>query len=79
MTTLVRGWGGRIRISASYANSPRIRTINMALAAKRVLDDEKLPNIAFHLAILALERTRRLSIPAKRRGDAPFRALFDTW
>jgi AbiV family abortive infection protein len=37
-------------IQACFANAR-----DLLRAAKRVLDDEKLPNVAFHLAILALE------------------------
>ena len=37
-------------IEACFANAR-----NLLRAAKRVLNDEKLPNVAFHLAILALE------------------------
>src|SRR5262249_31865734 len=35
-------------------------------AAKRVLDDEKLPNIAFHLAILALEEVGKAALLGAR-------------
>src|SRR5712675_513494 len=35
-------------------------------AAKRVLDDEKLPNIAFHLATLALEEIGKASLLGSR-------------
>jgi len=35
-------------------------------AAKRVLDDEKLPNVAFHLTILALEEIGKAALLGAR-------------
>jgi AbiV family abortive infection protein len=35
-------------------------------AARRVLDDEKLPNIAFHLSLLALEEVSKAALLGAR-------------
>jgi AbiV family abortive infection protein len=39
---------------------------NLLRAAKRVLDDEKLPNIAFHLTVLALEEVGKAALLGAR-------------
>lgn len=48
-------------IQACLAN-----TRDLLRAAKRVLDDEKLPNIAFHLAIVALEEVGKATMLGTR-------------
>jgi AbiV family abortive infection protein len=48
-------------LQACFANAR-----NLLRAAKRVLDDEKLPNVAFHLAILALEEVGKAAMLGAR-------------
>ena len=49
-------------IEACFANAR-----DLLRAAKRVLDDEKLPNVAFHLAILAVEEVGKAALLGARR------------
>ena len=48
-------------IQACFANAR-----DLLRAAKRVLDDEKLPNIAFHLTLLALEEVGKAALLGAR-------------
>ena len=48
-------------VEACFANAR-----DLLRAAKRVLDDEKLPNVAFHLAILALEEIGKAALLGTR-------------